>query len=106
MPPPIPRAKLEVDPQGFEAHALTPQGWPFVWKGRNVGAGCAIRVRGAISVLDGADTVLSTDWQLEPSRVILPETSFQHEMCCLPRSVSGRTVVYSVTLQWDDVPCP
>lgn len=102
-PPPDPR--FEAVRESFAFGTLGTDGWPYTHTARNVGPGCATRVRGTTRFFDGTTVVLTVPWTLDASRVIRPQETLDIAGCCVSQAFADRDVGWNVTFEWDTVRC-
>jgi hypothetical protein len=72
----------------------------------NMGAGCAIAVRGVTRLLRPNGSEIARDeWQLEPGRRINAQESFLYGDCCFSLTDVSEMGSYTTEIFWDSAPC-
>lgn len=104
-PQPPPDPQFEAVRESLTFGTLGATGWPFTAAGRNVGAGCAVRVRGATRFFQDGVEVLTVPWALDPTRVIRPQEPFDYASCCVSTALADANLGWNIRFEWDTVRC-
>jgi hypothetical protein len=104
-PAPPPDTRFEAVTDSFAFGTLGAEGWPYTHTARNVGPGCATRVRGTTRFLDHGAVVLTIPWAMDTTRVIRPGETLDIAGCCVGTSFANRDIGWNATFEWDTVRC-
>jgi hypothetical protein len=102
----VPAAQLQSGVHQFFSNCTDPAGCPWAGEVRNVGIGCANRVRGTVQMEGSSGPVVySFAWSLPPEQVIRPAETFLFTIhTTYPGTVVEAIGSTSVTY-WENVGC-